>query len=212
MSTPPGDRHRVRVIIPVKAPGEAKLRLAGVLSIAERARLVGAMLAHVVSAARAARGVDDIRLIGPRVYDLPDAPPMLADPGGGLNAALASALVGALAERGDAAITRLLILPADLPQLTALDIELLAATPAGEIAIAPDRHGTGTNALSLPLPQSGGFTFAFGTDSFAHHHAEAERLGLAIGQVHSPGLARDIDLPEDLPDAGSIDGTIWGGT
>lgn len=196
----------VRVVIPVKAPAEAKLRLAGVLSAAQRAELVGAMLAHVVGAARAAHGVAEVRLIGPHRYDLPDAPPLLAEPGGGLNAALASALAGALAE----GVGRLLILPADLPQLMPRDIELLAATPAGEVAISPDRHGTGTNALSLPLPQAAGFAFAFGPDSFAAHHSEAERLGLAIGEVHSPGLAKDIDLPEDLPDAAGLFGIAKG--
>lgn len=201
---PVSEHPKLRVVIPVKAPGEAKLRLAGVLSAAQRAELVGAMLAHVVGAARAARGVEDIRLIGPHRYSLPDALPLLADPGGGLNATLASALAGALAE----GVGRLLILPADLPQLTPRDIELLAATPAGEIAISPDRHGIGTNALSLPLPQAAGFAFAFGPDSFADHHTEAERLGLAIGEVHSPGLARDIDLPEDLPDAAGLAGGI----
>jgi len=107
-------------------------------------------------------------------------------------------------------IARLLILPADLPQLSARDIELLAATPAGEIAISPDRHGTGTNALSLPLPQAAGFAFAFGPDSFAAHHAEAERLGLRIGEVHSSGLAKDIDMPEDLPDAAGLTGSSQG--
>ena len=196
------EHPRVRVIIPVKAPAEAKLRLAGALSAAQRADLVSAMLAHVVGVARAARGVADIRLIGPHPYALPDAPPLLGDPGGGLNAALAAALAGALAD----GIGRLLILPADLPQLTARDIELLAATPAGEIAISPDRHGTGTNALSLPLPLAANFGFAFGPDSFADHHTEAERLGLRIAEIHSPSLAKDIDLPEDLPDAAGLTG------
>ena len=81
---------------------------------------------------------------------------------------------------------------------------LLAAAPAGEIAIASDRHGTGTNAISLPLPEAEGFSFAFGPDSFARHQAEADRLGLRIEEIRSPGLARDIDEPEDLPDAESL--------
>ena len=96
---------------------------------------------------------------------------------------------------------------ADLPLLTRHDVELLAAAPAETIAMAPDRHGTGTNALSLPLPAARGFTFCFGPDSFALHHAEADRLGIRIEQVRSQGLARDVDMPEDLPDAAGLMGT-----
>ena len=67
--------------------------------------------------------------------------------------------------------------------------------------IAPDRHGVGTNGLSLPLPAARGFRFAFGDDSFALHQAEAARLGLIVEVIHSPTLAKDIDVPADLADA-----------
>ena len=90
------------------------------------------------------------------------------------------------------------------PPVTPRALDRLAAVPAGEIGIAPDRHGTGTNALSLPLPQAAGFAFAFGADSFARHHDEAERLGLTIEVIHSHGLARDIDEPPDLADAAEL--------
>ena len=103
-------------------------------------------------------------------------------------------------------VDRMIVLFADLPRLTTNDVQLLAAAPPGTIAIAPDRHGTGTNALSLPLPAAKGFTFAFGPDSFARHHAEAERLSIALEEIHSPGLARDVDMPEDLPDAAGLMG------
>ena len=80
----------------------------------------------------------------------------------------------------------------------------LAAAAPGSVAIAPDRHGLGTNALSLPLPAAAGFLFAFGDDSFARHRAEAERLGLAVEAVHNLRLERDVDLAEDLPDAAAL--------
>jgi 2-phospho-L-lactate guanylyltransferase len=183
------------VIIPVKEPGNGKTRLAGVLDAAARARLMGEMLERVVAAARGARAIDEICLLGPAVFRSAARLTRLADPGGGLNAALTSAL----ARCDDAA--RLVILHADLPRLTAADVERLAAAPADTIAIAPDRHGTGTNALSLPLPAAAGFAFAFGIGSFARHGAEIQRLGLRRAVIASPGLARDIDVPDDLPDA-----------
>jgi len=185
-------------IIPVKASPDGKSRLAEALDARTRGALVDAMLARVVAAACDADNVAQVCLLGgssddPRLR-------VLTDPGGGLNAAATSALAQA-ARQG---ASRAIVIHADLPQVTARDVELLAAAPAGEIALAPDRHGTGTNAISLPLPQAGGFSFAFGADSFARHQAEAERLGLVVQQIHSQGLARDIDVPEDLPDAAEL--------
>ncbi len=190
------------VVIPIKQPDKAKIRLAGVLSEQERAQLADAMLRHVVGAAQAADHVQHIALLGPSRLGLDEDIPLLADPGGGLNPALHFALAQIAGENAD----RLIILFADLPRLTTQDVQLLAVAPPGTIAIAPDRHGTGTNALSLPLPEAKGFTFAFGPDSFALHHAEAERLGLKLEAIHSQGLARDVDMPEDLPDAAVLMG------
>jgi 2-phospho-L-lactate guanylyltransferase len=185
-------------IIPVRATPESKSRLAGVLDAAERQMLVEAMLARVIAAAQGARNVAKVWLIGSAPAISADIA-VLADPGGGLNAAAAAALAAA---QGQA--TRLIVIHADLPLVTARDIELLAAAPEGEVAIAPDRHGTGTNAISLPLPAAGGFSFAFGPDSFARHNAEAARLGLPIEEIHSQGLSRDVDEPDDLADAADL--------
>ncbi|MFT4025448.1 MAG: 2-phospho-L-lactate guanylyltransferase [Novosphingobium sp.] len=188
------------VVIPVKGPDEGKQRLAAALDPARRTKLVRAMLERVVAAAQGARQVDEVCLLGSSRHGLPEGIPLLPDPGTGLNPALTSAFVAAK----QAEATRLVIVFADLPQLTSLDIELLVAAPEDEVAIAPDRHGTGTNAISLPLPAAEDFAFAFGPDSFALHSAEARRLGLGIEEVRSRGLAHDIDEPDDLPDAGGL--------
>jgi len=187
-------------IIPAKEPATGKGRLAGVLDDGERARLAEAMLAHVVMMASKARGIDRVCLLGPARPGLDAGVTMLADPGGGLNAAATTALAYAYVE----GVSRAIIIHADLPQLTTLDCELLAAAPEAAIAIAPDRHGIGTNALSLPLPQASGFRFFFGPGSFAAHQGEAARLGLKIETIQSHGLERDIDEPSDLPDARDI--------
>ena len=187
-------------IIPVKAPDTAKLCLATVLSPGERARLVAAMLDHVVATCGNARHVGHTCLVGPSRHGQPTALALLDDPGIGLNAALTSALDQA--EAGGA--RRVIVIPGDLPRVTVQDMELLAVVPATAIGIAPDRHGTGTNALSLPLPAARGFRFAFGDDSFALHQAEAARLGLAVEAIHSPTLAKDIDVPADLADADDL--------
>ncbi len=193
----------VWVVIPVKPPGQAKSRLSEVLGEAQREALAEAMLAHVFDAASKAGNVAHVALLGPSRLGLPDSVRLLDDPGDGLNAAIASAFQQVAALGAD----RMVVLFADLPRLEAADVERLACPAQSSAAIAPDRHGTGTNALSLPIPDAGGFTFAFGPDSFARHKAEIDRMGLRIEEVHSPGLAHDVDVPEDLVDAAGLAGT-----
>lgn len=188
------------VVIPAKGPDQGKQRLAGVLDDLARRKLVRAMLKKVVAAAQAAVTTDETFLLGPAQEGL-DLP-VLADSGEGLNAALG----GALAQLHDGGASRLVFIAGDLPQLTPRDVELLSLAPQGTIAIAPDRHGTGTNAVSLPLPAAGGFAFSFGPGSFARHSEETRRIGLALEIVESPGLMRDIDVPEDLGDAADLVG------
>ena len=190
----------VWAIIPAKASLESKSRLAGALGPEERRSLVRAMVGHVVKAASDAANISHVCLLGPSRQGLSDDLPLLRDPGGGLNAAVQSAFAEAARQGAE----RVVFVAADLPQVTATELELMAAAPAGEIAIAPDRHETGTNALSLPLPDAENFRFAFGPDSFALHRAEAQRLGLAMETIHGHGLARDIDEPDDLPDAAEL--------
>jgi 2-phospho-L-lactate guanylyltransferase len=184
------------VIIPAKARGTGKARLAGVLDAAEREHLVAAMLARVVAAAQSCEAVRRVCLVGSAPLARPGVT-VLADPGGGLNPALGSAL-GQAAERRP---ERVVIVAGDLPQVTSADLAMMACVPGGAIAIAPDRHGTGTNALSLPLDALGTFTLQFGIGSHAAHRAEAVRLGYSVETMLSAGLEKDIDEPADLPDA-----------
>lgn len=187
----------VWAVIPARRPGEGKTRLSSALAAAEREELVRRMLAHVVAATKAAGNVDLTCIVG--AADGHDVR-LLEDAGQGLNPAIRAAIVAATA----AGASRLVVLHGDLPQLGAREVELLAAAPEGSVAIAPDRHDTGTNALSLPLPAASDFVFAFGPDSFRLHQAEADRLDLPIEIVRSPGLARDVDEPDDLADAAHL--------
>jgi 2-phospho-L-lactate guanylyltransferase len=187
-------------LIPIKARGAGKTRLSGVLCEREREGLVEAMLAHVVEVAEAV--VARVVLVGPRREGVGAGLDRIEDVGGGLNAALDHALAE-IAGRSDAP-ARLIVLPADLPCLAVEDIERLAQLPPGTIGIAPDRHGRGTNALSLPLPEAAGLRFYFGTDSAALHRTAAEILGLNAVTITAPGLEKDIDEPGDLADAGHL--------
>lgn len=116
--------------------------------------------------------------------------------GMGLNEGLDQARSQALLD----GIDTLIVLHGDLPNLTATDIEtLVGGLPADGgpgVAIAPDRAGTGTNALALRPPVV--IPFRFGIGSFAAHAAEVERAGVPCVAVNRAGLAFDLDTPDDL--------------
>lgn len=184
-------------IIPIKASGDSKSRLSGVLDSEERQALVAGMLDHVVRAAQSASRISGVCLVGPSRCGMPEDIPLLQDPGTGLNPAVQSAFAEISSKNPD----RVLVIAADLPAVTAQELDLLTVAPENAVAIAPDRHETGTNAISLPYPAAKDFTFHFGTDSFAKHKEETARLGLQLETILSHGLERDVDEPEDLPDA-----------
>lgn len=95
-------------------------------------------------------------------------------------------------------VDRMLVVHADLPRLTAADVDTVLATGA-DVAVATDRHGTGTNLLAVPLvPQD--YRFRFGPGSRAAHEAEAAAHGLASAVVRRPGTAADLDTLDDWAD------------
>lgn len=189
---------RAFTIVPVKPLGEGKLRLAAILSSAERERLNRLLLRRTLD--RAVRFPGAARTIvvsaSDDVLDEARRRGMIAireAEGAGLNAALALAVQAALAEGA----TGVLIQPVDLPFATAEALRALiaGAPPAPGCAIVPDRHGKGTNLLyqSPPLLRR----FDFGDDSFRLHSAAAAECGLKVVVSRDPALCFDIDEPAD---------------
>ena len=89
------------------------------------------------------------------------------------------------------------VLPADLPHLTAAEIDgLVRAGRRGGFAIAPDAAAVGTNGLYLSTLRR--FRFQFGPDSCRLHLQEAQNVGLKPEVVHLAGLQFDVDCPADL--------------
>jgi 2-phospho-L-lactate guanylyltransferase len=106
------------------------------------------------------------------------------DLGRGLNAELAALR--------DAITGPLLVVHGDLPLLGVEDVSaLLAAAQVAGVALAPDRHGLGTNAVALR--EGADFGFAFGEGSLARH-----KLAPGAVTVSRTGLACDVDTPADL--------------
>jgi 2-phospho-L-lactate/phosphoenolpyruvate guanylyltransferase len=178
-------------LVPVKAHGAGKQRLSGALADRQRTALVQVMLEQVLTALRGA-GVHDILVLSPEPPALPQGVEHLVDEGRGLNEGLGHAL----SELGRRQAQAALIVFADLPLIEAADIDALLAALGAGMALAPDRSGSGTNALALTLPTP--FRLQFGPGSCERHLAEAARLGQRVGVVRRTGLAFDIDEPADL--------------
>jgi 2-phospho-L-lactate guanylyltransferase len=186
-------RRGTCALIAIKERSRCKTRLSEALAPGARAQLVRAMLAAVLSAAEAAQTVRQIIVVSPERDSVSAEIPVLADTGQGLN----SALTQAHRVLRDFGSREVVILPADLPTLTAADVDaLVRAGRSGGFALATDTAGTGTNALCLVSAQA--FRFQFGPDSRRLHLQEAELQGLRPQMVHLPGLEFDVDTPADL--------------
>lgn len=184
------------VAVPVRALEGAKSRLGAVLDAEERHDLVEGLLRRTVAAALATPGVVEVVVVSPDPEALAVAQAAGARPlpqrSRGLNPALQEARAAATGER-------LLLLPADLPGVTADDLArvLAAGDAAGSpsVVLVPDRHRRGTNALLLDPPDA--IDPAFGGDSRAGHAWLAESAD--IGFTELPGvLELDLDTPDDL--------------
>ena len=194
----------VAAIVPQKRLEDAKSRLGGILGGRERAALSRALLGHVCAAVRATAGIDAVTVVTPdpglNGWARRGGWDLVADPGWGLNAALQHVIRLPRCEGRD-----VLIVAADLPWVRPADLTaVLSAGRPTRLVLAPSKDGLGTGALLIPRGVR--FTPAFGAASRAAHRREAERLGLEVIEVRRPGLAFDVDAPEDLP---ALSGGPW---
>lgn len=188
-------------LIAIKRRVECKSRLAGVLPLTQRLALVRHMLGHVIEQCRQAALVGQIAVLSPERDAVPTDIPVLADQGDDLNAALLQAQ--ALLQR--LGVREWLVLPADLPDSRAADIDaVIAAGRASGCALASDAAGTGTNALYVRLRE--GFDYRFGINSLAAHHQAAAHRGWQAEVLTLPGLAADVDSAADLF---RLDSRLW---
>ncbi len=185
-------------MLPVKRFAEAKQRLAAGMDDERREALVAAMLEDVLEAIGAARAVERTIVVSgePRAQELAAAAgaEVLPDPGdeGHVTAALAG-IARAEADRAECVV----LLPGDCPLLDPRELDrLLTGLPASFVAIVPDRHGSGTNALALAPP--GAIRPAFGEGSRERHVAAAREAGMPYAVEELPSLALDLDTPADV--------------
>jgi 2-phospho-L-lactate guanylyltransferase len=184
-------------IIPVKPLGAGKSRLAAVLGVEQREALNKHLFGRVLDATLGVFKPERIAVVTADTLLLSlmrgQGLHALQDMGGGLNAALALACRYAV-ERGARAVA---VLPSDLPKVSAEDVQaLVTALGSGPgCVIAPDQQEQGTNALLLAPPRAD--FFRFGIDSFQAHIEAAKSLGAKVRILRRPGLARDLDTPDE---------------
>jgi 2-phospho-L-lactate guanylyltransferase len=178
-----------------------KTRLSPVLGNEAREALLRGIANRVVAAAVDSDLIETVLVVSPDEETLAWAtgmgPVVVAVPQPedrlGLNGAIDAGREWALDRRASAVMS----LFADLPLIVAADLRGLVARTE-PLVLGPDRRGEGTNALLLRLGGRGSeFTFAFGEGSLAKHLEEARRLGLKAAVHDVPGIAFDLDTPDD---------------
>jgi 2-phospho-L-lactate guanylyltransferase len=189
---------KATAILPVKRFAAAKRRLAVGIEYERRAEVVAAMLADVLEAIGEARSIERTIVVSsePRAAELAAAAgaEALADPDEGGHSGAALAGMALAWEDGASCVV---LLPGDCPLLEPRELDrLLTGLPERFVAVVPDRHGTGTNALALAPP--GAIEPSFGEGSCARHVAAARAAGVPYAVEELPSLGLDLDTPADV--------------
>jgi 2-phospho-L-lactate guanylyltransferase len=195
---------RTQAIVPIKSFTSAKQRLADVVAAGSRRSLVQAMFADVLAALRRCERVDRIVVVtaDPLADSIArgDRVPVLHDD---VSAGQSPAAEIGIADAIAGGFERVILVPGDTPLVDPAEVDALldrTARDGVEVAIVPDRHGTGTNALVLAPPDA--MRPSFGEGSFERHMAAAREAGRGCRAEHVESLAPDVDTPDDLA-------TVW---
>ena len=194
------------ILIPVKNLSAAKQRLAAVLDQPSRTELAQAMLHDVVATIAEWAGRPPCTLVTSdpfaielaHQYDF-EIIPDPANPGETGAIQMATRLC---VERG---VAYTLVIPADIPVIKASELEqILAHAPQEGSVLVPAADGRGTNAAFRRPADL--FPLRFGNDSFKPHLAAAQATGKPCEVLRFPGIALDVDNPEDLQDLQNANG------
>jgi 2-phospho-L-lactate guanylyltransferase len=186
------------ILLPVKNLSSAKQRLASVLDQPARTALAQAMLHDVLETLHRWTARPPVALVtsDPFASELArrygfEAIPDPANPGE--TGAIEMATQFCVA-RG---VAFTLIIPADIPLIQPWEFDqIMKHAPAVGSVLVPAGDGRGTNA-ALRRPANL-FPLKFGNDSFKPHHATAQATGKPCVVLQLPGIAVDVDNPEDL--------------
>jgi 2-phospho-L-lactate guanylyltransferase len=186
-------------VVPFKDFDGAKERLANRLTKLERRELVLAMLDDVLGALSHTEGLSALMV----VTGEPEIARRASRYGAEIleettNEGHTAAVERAVRELERRRALAMLCIPGDVPAIVPDEVAtmLRALGPPPAVVLAPSRSGRGTNAVLMSPP--GAMSLRFGEPSFLPHVERARELGLRIDVMHLPGLALDLDTPDDL--------------
>ena len=186
-------------VVPVKERVSAKERLAPLLRPEARQALALAMLEDVLAAVPGARDIAGLMVVtvdaeAGRLAARYGARLIEAGARDGHTGAVTAAarLIAAEGRAG------MLTLPGDIPLVTPGEISsiLAAHSPAPSFTIVPSHDERGSHAIACSPPDA--VPLRFGENSFYPHLEAAEACGVRPNVVRLPGIALDIDNPEDV--------------
>jgi 2-phospho-L-lactate guanylyltransferase len=185
------------ILVPLKILADAKQRLSSILSPEERVALAQAMCEDVLQTLATWENRPPVAVVTSDSFASDLAARFKFDVITDENSGETSAIEMATAECKAQGARSTLVVPADIPLIDSAELQKIidSAPPAGAVLV-PDAAGRGTNAaLRSPCDL---FPLRFGNDSFLPHQAAARATGLPCVILQLPGIARDIDRPQDL--------------
>jgi 2-phospho-L-lactate/phosphoenolpyruvate guanylyltransferase len=186
------------ILVPVKNLSAAKQRLAAVLDQPSRTALAQAMLHDVLTTLHNWKTRPPVAVVSSDPYATKLASEygfeVISDPENPGETGAIELATRVCVERG---VDSTLVIPADIPLIQSWELEeILKHAPAEGSVLVPAADGRGTNA-AFRRPANL-FPLRFGNDSFKPHHAAAQATGKPCVILSLPGIAVDVDNPEDL--------------
>ena len=184
------------VLLPVKTFANAKQRLIPALDATTRAGLARAMCSDVLGVLARAHVPD--RVV---VFTAADEVIDMARPFG-FDVVLEesvdghSAAVNHMVSELMSGSARILSIATDLPRLVPSEIDFALDAASEPVTLIPSRDWTGTNGVVFIAPAR--ISMEYGEGSFRRHLSKAAAAGHRADVMNLPGIAFDIDTPEDL--------------
>ena len=190
---------KVVAIVPVKRFENAKSRLSGLLSLADRVVLSSLMLEDTLKELVKADRLDELVVVSSdmRAKELAHsqgATFLEEESENGVNAAVGLADSYCAGRGADASI----VVPQDLALMDGKEISMACDLADGEekcVVISPSRRYDGTNILFRKPPDA--IATFFDRNSYESHLADANAKGIPVKLYFSKKLMIDIDTPED---------------
>jgi 2-phospho-L-lactate/phosphoenolpyruvate guanylyltransferase len=191
---------KIFALVPVKRFESSKSRLGGILRIDERIKLSELLLVNTISVLKKSSAISEIVVISSdkgamEIARRSDVKFLKEIKDHGVNAAIA--LADNYSSENGAQAT--IVIPQDLPLLTAADVNLLCRKAESLdrcLIICPSIRFDGSNAL-LRKP-SGLLKTHYDEDSFNAHIRAATQFGIPIKVFLSQRIMIDLDSIEDI--------------